>query len=80
MDIVMTKTAKTAMERADGFPRGIHRVRAQNLVGYAHDEATLQAVREVEILLEMNPGDPRTVLEAWVKVTRETAQEKKEEE
>ena len=70
---------KTAEEIASGFPRGGHRVRAQHLVKCAKDEATLQAVREVEMLLEMNPGDPRTVLEAWVKVTRETAEKEENE-
>jgi hypothetical protein len=75
----------TAEGMANGFPRGESQRRAQNLVVLAKKEAALQAAAEVEKLLQMdavriaNEFDRHTefhsIMEAWVKATRETAEE-----
>jgi hypothetical protein len=72
---------KTAMEVADGFPRGQHRVRAQNMVLRAHDEGMLTAADEIEKLIithHEDPGMAVTAVRAWVRAVREIAEKEEE--
>ena len=71
---------KTAMEIADGFPRGGHRVRAQNLVKTAKTEGFLEAADEIEKLLVKD--DPAFIVgsvQSWVRAVREIAEKEEKE-
>ena len=70
---------KTAMEVADGFPRGGHRVRAQNLVKTATTEGFLQAADEIEkLLIKDDPAFIVGSIQSWVRAVREIAGKEEE--
>lgn len=75
---------KTAMEIADGFPRGGHRVRAQNLVKCARNETVSDMLGELEKIIRVDEQGGygelplRSVLKSWINATRETAAKEQE--